>query len=482
MRQQCWRLAGIVAAIVLTGPVDAQSRGYRQGMPARTGPGKPATAPAPAPAPAPAAAPVESPPPAPADNSPSARPYRRNYFYNNNYPRPPIIAGMNPRVIVQFPPRFDWTFAQPLENPSTFSIGSTYHDSFQTTYQLWVPTTYRHAMPHALVLWVSAKPMPDEQLAWDLVCRRHGVLFAAVYNGGNAVPPGQRMRLTLDVLDDLRRRMNVDTDRIYVGGLSEGGRTACDLAYAYPEFIGGVIAVGGASPLRQEPWLRDRVRDRLSVALVCGEIDPARREMEVLRVPSLQECAIRHRLWKLPMLGQTVPPAPVLEEIFLWLDATRLARRSLGVRYPPTRMAEGAVPVPDLWAQGVVEEAKVRLKDAKSRDDGLMQLEGVIRRWKDSPAAAQAEKLLREHNDRDKVTWQSIYEKRQLQFLYREATCLDDYLAGPLPLRDQMRKRDLLQAAVLLWEAVEKHGGDRKEGRQATRRLEELRKLVQVRG
>lgn len=480
VRVEGWLFAGLVAGIVLTSPAGAQNRTFRRGgMPSTPRPGAPATA---APAAPPAAAPAPADPtPPPADNAPANGPHRRNFYWNNYYQRPPIIAGLNSRVLVQFPPRFDWTFAQPLENPATFEAGTSYHNSYQTSYQLWVPTTYRHAVPHALVVWVSARPMPDEQMAWDMVCRRHGILFAAAHNGGDMVPPARRMRLTLDVLDDIRRRMNVDTDRIYVGGLSEGGRTACDLAYAYPEFIGGVIAVSGASPLRQEPWMRDRVRDRLSVALVCGEIDPARREMETLRVPSLQENDIRHRLWKLPRLGGMVPPPMMLEEIVVWLESTRAARRALGMRYTPARMAEGMMPPPDVWAQGVVDEAKVRLKDARTRNDGLMQLEGVIRRWKDTPAAVQAEKLLREHNDKEKVTWQKVYEKRQMAFLFREATCLDAYLAGPLPPRDLMRKRDLLQASVLLWEAVEKNGGDGKEAQQATRRLEELRKVVQVR-
>lgn len=476
-----WWIAASMAGLLLAAAAHGQRPTFRSGgMPSR--PRTPAPA---GPAPAPAAAPAAVPAPAAVaadQGSGYSSPRGYNWWYNNGYRRPPIVAGFNPFVRVLHEPRFDWSFAQPLEdftNPAA-SPGAL-HDSSQTAYQLWVPNTYRHAVPHALVLWVSAKPAPDEQMVWDTVCRRHGLLFAAAHQGGNAVHPSRRMRLTMDVLDDIRRRMNVDTDRIYVGGQGEGGRTACDLAYAYPEFVGGVLAVGGAAPLRQEPWLRDRAHERLSVALVCGELDPARREMEVLRAPSLRDAEVRHRLWSLPRWGAVMSPAPILEEILVWLETPRLARRTHSIRYPGTRMAEGAFPSPDLWSNGLVEEAKVRLKEARTRDSGLMLLEGVARRWKGTPAAARAEKMLAEHNARDKATWQSVFDRRQTRFLHSEATALDAYLAGPLPPRDLFRKRDLLQASLVVWEAVERHGGNGKEAQQATRRLEQLRQQVQAR-
>src|SRR5437667_291671 len=77
-----------------------------------------------------------------------------------------------------------------------------------------------------------------------------------------------------------RRRLHIDTDRCYLAGAGEGGRTACAVAFAYPEAFGGVLAIGSGSPLRPEPDRRERVKERLSVALLTGERAPGRPELE----------------------------------------------------------------------------------------------------------------------------------------------------------------------------------------------------------
>lgn len=228
------------------------------------------------------------------------------------------------------------------------------------------------------------------------------------------------MRLTLDVFDDIRRRLAVDTDRVYVGGLSEGARTACELAYAYPEFIGGVVAVGGGGPMRAEPWMRQRVKERLSVALVAGQLDPARVEMEAVRFPVLREQGVEARVWSVPGVGKALPAPGMLEEVFVWMESKVAARKLLTARYPASRVPEGFVPPPDLWARSVVEEALVRMKDTKLRESGLMQLEGVTRRWPTGEAAKEALRQLEKYDAGAKTSWKTIYERQQAEYTEAE--------------------------------------------------------------
>jgi predicted esterase len=386
---------------------------------------------------------------------------------------PAILPGNNPRVRVQLPPRLDWEFALPA-GPA--GRGEPRHDSTQTIYQLWVPPTYRHAVRNPLLLFLSAKAIPDEWPSWDPVCRKYGVLFAVAYDGGDDCTPARRMRLALDVLDDIRRRMMVDPDRVYVAGLSEGARTACDLAYAYPEFVGGVIAIGAASSPRPEPWMRQRLKDRLSVALLTGQLDPSRGKVETARFPVLRDLGVQAKLWSVPGIGRAMPSPAVLEEALLWVDAKQLARKQLALRFPITRMVDGDVPPPELWAAGVVEEARARLRDGKLRDSGLLQLEGVPRRWPGTEGARTAEKLLANDDGRAKETWRAVYDWDQQAFYHLEAKALDAYVAGSSAERDPGRKAALRSSVTALWELVEKHGPDTPAGRQATARLAELRK------
>jgi hypothetical protein len=236
-----------------------------------------------------------------------------------------------------------------------------------------------------------------------------------------------------------------------------------------------VLGIGATGSLRGEPWMRDRVAERLSVALACGELSPARTEMERCRYPALRDALVRSKLWLVPRLGQAVPPTPVLEEMFVWLEAARSERRKLGADYPPARMAEGTVPSAESWAAGVVEEARKRLDDKETRDSGLMQLDGVTKRWKGTSAAEQASKLLDKHGD-----WRKVHTRRQAEFAYREAKALDAWLGAARTVADALNRPAIVRAAIARWEEVEKHGDDG-ESQEARKRLAELRKLLPYR-
>jgi len=63
------------------------------------------------------------------------------------------------------------------------------------------------------------------------------------------VPAGQRTRIVLDMLDDVRRHQRIDADQTYITGFSGGGRMACAIGFALPEYFGGVAPVCGTNPI-----------------------------------------------------------------------------------------------------------------------------------------------------------------------------------------------------------------------------------------
>src|SRR5439155_8114284 len=115
---------------------------------------------------------------------------------------------------------------------------------------------------------------------------------------------------------------------------SGGGRMACTIAFALPEYFGGVVAIGGTNPLPRLDALRHRVHDRLSVAFVTGESDFNRRECEVLISPLFTELGIRSKLWLVPRLSHALPPGDVLADVYAWL-ADGLKRRREDARAHP---------------------------------------------------------------------------------------------------------------------------------------------------
>jgi pimeloyl-ACP methyl ester carboxylesterase len=78
----------------------------------------------------------------------------------------------------------------------------------------------------------------------------HGFLLAAPdWAGGNFRRPygysAEEHAAVLDVLRDLKRRFNVDTDRVFLFGYGEGGNMAWDVGLAHPHLFAGVMPMSG---------------------------------------------------------------------------------------------------------------------------------------------------------------------------------------------------------------------------------------------
>src|SRR5437016_2857297 len=74
-----------------------------------------------------------------------------------------IVPGLNARVRVLAPARFDWEWAMPpgllAITPKEVMAG---YDPTLTAYQLFVPHNYRHGRSSPLVLFLSASASPEE--------------------------------------------------------------------------------------------------------------------------------------------------------------------------------------------------------------------------------------------------------------------------------------------------------------------------------
>jgi pimeloyl-ACP methyl ester carboxylesterase len=300
---------------------------------------------------------------------------------------------------------------------------------------------------------------------------------ASPRGAGNRCPFPRRVRIVLDVLDDIRRRFPIDPDRTYLAGFSGGGRVACTIGFALPELFGGVISFCAAGDLRNESWLRHRVRDRLSVALVTGETDFNRGEIERFRGPLLKEVGVRTRVWVEPKTGHAVPAGPV-PEVFAWLERDRPRRAELAAAWPASRIAADTAPGRRETARALLAEANTRLARPDSLYSGLMLLKGIRVRWTGLPEARAAEKTLLEYDSRDRRPWEQQDITEQRRFLLARARGIDAYASGPLPRQYAAGRGDMLQAAITLWTRILGDGRDADAVRQARQRIPLLRKRL----
>jgi hypothetical protein len=389
-------------------------------------------------------------------------------------------TGYQKRVTVGAPTRLDWTFVlsnRSLAEPPADWLGD--YDSKKQQYDLFVPPGYTPKKSYPVILFITAAREAGGWDRFEQICKQQGIIFAAPHDAGNDVPPKKRTRIVLDVLDDVRRTYNTDPDRTYLAGISGGARMANAIAFALPEYFGGVLSLVAGGELRDEPWLRQRVIDRLSAALVTGENDFNRAEVERLRGPYLKEVGVRTRVWMVPKMGHEMPRTALLAEALQWLEDGLKQRQGLAKRYPASRIAGNAAPSRAEWAKLLLAEGTGRLEAKETLYTGLMQLKGCLERWNGLPAADEARKILLEYEERKERPWEAEDVAEQRRFLLAQAHALDAYATGPLPKEYVKMRTDMLKQARGLWELLYKDGPETEIGKEAKERIAALEKRLE---
>jgi predicted esterase len=392
----------------------------------------------------------------------------------------PPAPGYHAKLSVSAPTRLDWTFAlasQSQAKPPADWLGD--YDSAKVQFELFVPTRKDPKQTLPLVVFVSPGDQPSGFKSFEAPCKQLGMLFAGVYNAGNNVSPKKRVRMVLDVLDEVRRLYPTDPDRTYISGFSGGGRIAWAIASALPEHFGGVIPICAAGALRDETWLQQRCIDRLSVALLTGQTDFNRCEVERLHGIVLKEVGVRTRVWVQPNLGHGIPGEKTILEALRWLDEGAAKRAELAKKYPASRIVGDAGPSRAELAKGLLDEGRERLKARETLYSGLMQLQGVMNRFPDLKPAEDAKKVLLEYEAKPEKPWEADDVAEQRRNLIGQARGLTAYSTGELPQMYEKERPEMAAKALEAWQTLLKvDGPDSPIGMEAKKQMPELEKLA----
>jgi predicted esterase len=304
-------------------------------------------------------------------------------------------TGLFDAVAVRLPTRLDWDYLAAVYGPRAGRLAADYYSQEQR-YQLFVPPCYKPGKSWPLVLFLSPGDEPLGWRAWQHTCEEHDCFFCTPYGAGDGVDPMRRLRVSLDVLDDVRRRYVIDPARTYAAGLGGGARLACTVAFNFPDYFGGVVACGGGAAPFRDDYLRHRAQERLSVAAVTGADDFDRREAEAFLHPLLRDLGVRSRLWVAPGLGHDLPTPSTLEEVWTWLEADLQRRLQDNRLRPGLAVAPGEVPTRRILGERMLAEAEAELHRPDRLFRGVALLAGVAARCDRTDAADRARALLGE--------------------------------------------------------------------------------------
>ena len=380
------------------------------------------------------------------------------------------------KVRVSGPTRMDWMYptlrTTPKEQPENMMVG---YKSTSQRYDFYGPRFDQAAEPHACVLFISYTTLP---MGWNLLgptCVREEAIYIEPHNAGNTTPMPERIRIALDCLDDVRRKFRIDPDRTYVAGYSGGGSTATIIGMALPEYFGGIIASSNRFGPPTTPWRIDRVRERLSIASICGAKEPAGFEMPNVQMPIFQALGIRMHSHAVPMLGHGAPPAIIFDRAFRWVDKAAAQRRRAAEDRVAIRIQGN--PSREEWSAEALRECEELLKDPDQVHTALGLLSEITTRWPDTQQAIRAENILQQYDQKSDKPWVAIAKRERLGVTETMARTYDS--AATAIVSTKIRRAVYAQGAIDNYQILIRDSGDEKLANQAKQRLPALQKLVE---
>lgn len=119
-------------------------------------------------------------------------------------------------------------------------------------YQLQLPAEYRHGRryPLLIVCHSGSESARDAFERWATQAWLNGFILAVPEWGKGGLAQGyfctsEEHEPVLNTVRDLKRRFNVDSDRVFLAGLREGAEMCYDVATAHPDLFAGVLPMSG---------------------------------------------------------------------------------------------------------------------------------------------------------------------------------------------------------------------------------------------
>jgi predicted esterase len=202
-----------------------------------------------------------------------------------------------------------------------------------------VPEEY-DAMPGwGLMIWCNAGRDGGMPRQLQELLAKKKLIGGGAYDVGNDRGVAVRIGLALDAVYNVRRQYTVDEHRIYIAGVSGGGKVAEMAAMAFPDVFDGAICCAGANWYKDVPvpgkantaWPATfrrpplqqfaDAREHVGFVLIAGENDPNRQPMKAMFDGGFTVEKFKHvEFYNVPELGHQPPGAQWFEKGIDFLD------------------------------------------------------------------------------------------------------------------------------------------------------------------
>jgi predicted esterase len=175
---------------------------------------------------------------------------------------------------------------------------------------------------------VFVKPTNSGELPpdWAPVLDRRNLIWIAANDFGNEQPRAQRVLVAMAAVKLIESTTTIDTRRVYIAGMSGGGRIASQIITRFPRRFTGALYIVGADPWTsaEQPLLPRIAANRY--VFLTGSRDFNRGEMKRLFAKYQAAGVTQSLLMDLPGFAHEYPNADQLAQAIDFLDARQTAR------------------------------------------------------------------------------------------------------------------------------------------------------------
>jgi len=199
--------------------------------------------------------------------------------------------------------------------------------SLAKTYPVDKPIRWKLRAPSGtqtpgVFVFISAREFGDPPSEWIPLLDERNLLWISACDFGNLKPTAQRVLAALMGLAYAQREYPIDQHRVYVAGMSGGGRVASKVITKFPRLFNGAIFMGGADAWEESETslVPEIVKNRY--VFITGSNDFNRREIRTVLEQYQSAGVSQSYLIDLPHFGHRLPGANALRNALIYLDGT----------------------------------------------------------------------------------------------------------------------------------------------------------------
>ena len=225
----------------------------------------------------------------------------------------------------------------------------------EETFHVRLPRDFDPQRPSGVLVWISPTPSGRIPDVLGPACDELGLIAVGVDHNGNQREITDRLQNHLDSIETLAQRARIDRERIYLTGMSGGGRCSGILLLAFPDVFAGAVPIVGLDTYHYAPtgrrgqywpstvgkpagkWMR-LLRTR-RIRSITGSADFNEPEM-VVRTGLLQEDGCEAEIDVIEGMAHTMPSAAQFELALVWVDEPRRESMSEAEQAADTLLSE----------------------------------------------------------------------------------------------------------------------------------------------